>query len=114
MAKRNTSTALEGNPSVPSSTPDAPSTIARDVISLAKHHIEMHNAFGVGASSASRINIMIVAAKAIVKADTSICHHNRTILKFLEECQMLAEDFIDMLESERDSQLEYSARQEVK
>lgn len=86
-------------------------TVSPEVVSLAKHHMEMHWAYSVGACCANRISTMIDVAIVIAEAPGD---HIRLLAKFLKEAQVMSEDLAGMLESDRDTHLEYSARQEAK
>lgn len=95
-------------------TSTATATIAPEVIGMAKHHREMSAAFSLGVDCIGRLGTMIDAAIALVKTSIPDDYHQHLILKFLKECDYIGDDLSSMLESERDSQLEYAARQEVK
>lgn len=74
-------------------------------IDLAKHHMELHNAYAVAADSVNRVGIMIHGAQAIVREMKDRGVHTYFLSKFLRECQNLSEDLGGFLESERDSYL---------
>lgn len=84
------------------------------LITLVKHHMELHNAYGVGADCVNRIGTMIQAASEVVKDEIPDGHHTRLVLNFLNKCVYISDELAGFLESERDAQLEHAVQQEGK
>lgn len=120
MASKNNSTAtaaetVQKQSAVETSATNKPTTPAAPaVITSVKHHSEMSDAYSLGACCIDRMSTMIDAARAIAMGPTAPAVSTYMLTKFLEECRCLSADLGGMLESERDSQLQYAADKGVK
>ena len=102
MSKSTRTPATTHSPKSP--TPAPVETLAgASTITLAEHHSKLAEAYSLGADCVRRLNIMLIAARALAKNST---HAGVTLLllkDFLGECQHLSEDCGGMIDAEQDS-----------